>query len=337
MLGPKAWSEDGIRQAAADWVARVHDPGAAVDRGAFERWRGADPRHAAAYARAELAWKEAAMLAATRVGRGRQLPTRAARSREVIPRAALVAAALALMMVGTTIAVLRTGASGDQPAPAQLASRVGDIRRVVLADGSRVTLDTDTVVRVAFDRTTRNLILVRGRARFDVAHEAARPFIVMAGNASVTAHGTVFDVSLVDGRLSVALLRGSIDVRRGMGTAVAPAASTRLAPGQHLAFGAAAVSPIPPPVPGRIPDWTNGMLTFDGTRLGDAIAAANRYSTGKIAVAEPALADRRVTGAYRAGDAEGLANSLAASLGLRAVRTPRGDILIVTPPSASRK
>src|SRR3546814_4387812 len=93
----------------------------------------------------------------------------------------------------------------------ELASKSGEIRTVALEDGSRVTLDTDTIVHVAYSPTERGLKLERGRARFDVSYDASRPFVVFAGGGSITAHGTVFDVAVVDRHVSVALLRGSIE------------------------------------------------------------------------------------------------------------------------------
>src|SRR3546814_14166765 len=78
----------------------------------------------------------------------------------------------------------------------ELASKSGEIRTVALEDGSRVTLDTDTILHIAYSPTERGLKLERGRARFDVSYDASRPFVVFAGGGSITAHGTVFDVAV---------------------------------------------------------------------------------------------------------------------------------------------
>ena len=58
------------------------------------------------------------------------------------------------------------------------------------------------------------------------------------------------------------------------------------------------------------------MLSFDGERLGDAIAEINRHNDRKLALVEPALADLRITGAFRADDPAGFARTIAAMLGL---------------------
>src|SRR3546814_19383142 len=76
----------------------------------------------------------------------------------------------------------------------QYATRLGEIRTVKLPDGSKLTIDTDTLVPVDFGQTPRRLRLEHVRPRFDVAHEAS-PFCVAAGEADVIARRTVLQVS----------------------------------------------------------------------------------------------------------------------------------------------
>src|SRR3546814_18679815 len=84
---------------------------------------------------------------------------------------------------------------------------------VCSSDLSRVTLDTDSLVLTKFDRDLRDVRLVRGRARFNVEKDN-RPFVVAAGNGTITALGTSFDVGLArDERVTVQLFEGSVDVR----------------------------------------------------------------------------------------------------------------------------
>src|SRR3546814_15110866 len=98
-----------------------------------------------------------------------------------------------------SLSLNRLGMFGSRTIPVtELASKIGEIRTVALEDGSRVTLDTDTILHIAYSPTERGLKLERGRARFDVSYDASRPFVVFAGGGSITAHGTVFDVAVVD-------------------------------------------------------------------------------------------------------------------------------------------
>jgi transmembrane sensor len=182
-------------------------------------------------------------------------------------------------------------------------------------------LDAGSRVEIAFSAAERRLFLREGRARFSVAHEA-RPFIVQAGQDQVVATGTVFDVSVLDNRLSVVLLEGSVEIRQSRGPA--PPAVRRLMAGHRLVLeerGEAATAPI---ARGDT-SWANRMLEFDDLPLGQAVEMANRYSVTQIRVEEDAVRRLRVTGAYRAGDAAGLARGLAAAFDLRLSTDPDGN------------
>jgi transmembrane sensor len=332
--GRGARSDEAVRREAADWAAQFHDPDAEVDRAAFERWCAADPRHAKIYARVERGWERSALLAQTSFGRTRRLPER--RHGWFGPRARYAFAAAAVLIVAVT--GLTIASSGflqrfSRPGATELASQVGEIREFTLADGSTVTLDTDSALRVAFTPDERRLVLSRGRARFEVAHDPDRPFVVMVGGGSIVAVGTTFDVDVADGRVSVVLLRGIVEVRNAdpQSNAAPAQAAQRLQPSQKISFVASA--PLPPPEPASESDrqWTSGMLAFDQTRLADAVAEANRYSTAKITIADPALNDLRITGAYRTGDIPGLARSLADSLGLRLTQAQDALVLSALP------
>jgi transmembrane sensor len=214
-----------------------------------------------------------------------------------------------------------------EPQVASIAAPASNSRRVVLADGSEVVLSPGSAVDVALGRDGRRLRLLRGRAQFSVAREA-RPFIVSAGGAEVVARGTRFVVALADGRTTVALLEGRVDV-----SYVAPAGNAdqrqvaRLRPGQSLivepaAAPAAAVrretvqraAPAP------------AMLQFDETPLGQAVEAVNRHGSPPIRLRDPALARLRITGAFRPGDTRGFADSVAAAFAVEVERPSDGTI-----------
>lgn len=201
---------------------------------------------------------------------------------------------------------------------------VGEIRQVSLPDGSGMTLDTDTKVAVTLGHDRRQVMLRQGRARFVVAREDRRPFVVEAGESRVVGHEGSFDVALHDGVATVQPIDGSVTLQdRGGGAASVP---LRLAAGQAILISADG-SRVPRQ-PGRSAAlWPRGVLEFDNTPLGQAIAEANRYSHAQIRLAEPSLARLRVNGTFRAGDSEGLARSLAAAFGLR---LRRGEAFVLT-------
>lgn len=325
--GRGAKSDKAVRREAADWAALLHDRDADVDRYAFERWRAADPRHAEAYARIERNWGRAGLLAQTSYGRARRLPEAGRERAMVRPRVVAAAAAVLAIVVLGAVLISPYGPLGFWPGH-RFSSDVGQIRIVSLSDGSTATLDTDSAVRIAFHASERRVFLTRGRARFDVAHDPNRPFIVQVGNGSVVAHGTLFDVSLVGRHVEVTLWRGSVEVRKD-DRQKSPARMTELLrPGEKIAF--AASQPLPTPVVASAAerDWTSGMLGFDGTRLADVIAQANRYSAAKISLSDPKIANLRVTGAFHARDTAGLARSIAEALRLNLTQTSGGDLIL---------
>src|SRR6185312_4234054 len=88
----------------------------------------------------------------------------------------------------------------------------GERRVVTLSDGSQITLDSRSEVTVRYTAAARTLTLVRGQARFDVAHDVGRPFTVTALGHKVVATGTAFDVDLLGPKLLVTLLNGHVVV-----------------------------------------------------------------------------------------------------------------------------
>lgn len=203
------------------------------------------------------------------------------------------------------------------------AAAVGEIREIELPDGSRLTLDSASRVEAAFTETERKLTLREGRARFQVAHEQ-RPFIVRAGSGEVVATGTLFDVSLIGGRTTVLLLEGSVEVRAQDDRRTLE----RLTPGQKLILAPSAPAERRTAARGEAA-WPTRMLEFDDIRLDEAAALANRYSKVQLRLGDDRIRSLRVSGAFRAGDVAGFAQSLATAFDLRVVRQLDGNLLLV--------
>ena len=322
--GPGPAGEDPLRGQAADWFARMRGPDAERHRAAFEAWRAAHPNHRAAYDRMELRWGQAGVVGHTPSGQARGgLPPRPVR-RGSAARLALAASLVGIAGSGVLLWVSQRDAVAPAAVVAQsdLSSPVGTIRRIELPDGSRVVLDTASRLSLAFTAGERRLRLVEGRARFEVAKDATRPFIVVAGEREVVATGTVFEISLLPGAPRVQLIEGAVEVRAAPGSAVPVRA---LVPGQQLALDRAEAVPAQVDVPAT--HWASGMLRFENAPLDEVVTALNRYSARKILVADEAARARRVTGNFQPGDPKVLADSLAAALSLNV--TVRADGVIV--------
>ncbi|PWK81546.1 FecR family protein [Fulvimonas soli] len=316
---------------AEEWLARLLSPeSGADDRAGFERWRAADPQHAAAYAAAERIHRRAAELA------GDPLLRAAARAARRAPqrshrRAWLLAGGMAACLL--LAAVLLWPAREQADLVQRYAQAAGLPQNVLLPDGTALALDAESALTIRFGAHRREVVLERGRAEFGVAHDPARPFVVRVGEASIHDVGTVFQVSRDDAGATVGLLQGRVDVSGGRS---GDRWSSTLAPAQQLRIGAdgrpGAVAPLDL---AAARGWTQGELRFRGRRLDQLLAEMNRYSDTKLRLGDPALAALTVSGSFHAGDQQALATALARGWQLQVRRTAERELTLLPRPGAT--
>jgi transmembrane sensor len=296
-----------LRREAATWLARLQSGREPDVERKFRSWHDSDTRHAEAFQRVRRSYDQAGLLRHSAIlVSSDETPIR---KPEWKPRSAFAAAAaVAVLVLGAILLRGGTAPFGGTDA-VMLTTRVGEIRQVRLADGSRVTLDTATRVDVDISRSRRTAHLSHGRARFQVVHADA-PFVVETAHASISTREGVLDVEKIGEEGHVQVLAGAADLRGRDQSRAGPVA---LSAGEGATFspgGAERESAV-----AATPDWTRGMLQFDGTPLADVVALANRYSERHIVLVGN-LGALRVTGAFRAGDTAGLAKALAAAFSL---------------------
>lgn len=309
-----------LRREAADWLARLHsgrDPDAERK---FRRWRDGDPRRAAAFERVQRSYQQAGLLRHSSAGAsGLHRPR--AQTPEWKPRPALAAAAVIALLVPVGFVLLRDAGRPFAGTDAvMLMTRVGEIKQVNLADGSKLTLDTATKVEVEIGRSRRGAYLRYGRARFQVAG-ASEPFVVDTPSSTVSTRQGIIDVEQIGQQSAVRVLAGAADVR----TSEQRSSTVSLRVGESVSVDSAGAEQKSGAAPA--PDWTLGMLQFDGTPLGDAAALANRYSNQHIILLGD-VDSLQVTGAFRAGDTAGLGRALAAAFNLSLQQRPDGDLVL---------
>lgn len=311
-----------IHDAAADWHDRMDDPDAsAEDHAGFAIWLAADPRHAPAYRDVERMWSAAGAVATDpRVVQMRQeaLASSGARSGKRLPRlgkmaaaAAVVAAALGaawLSMPGIRTLLLPDSVLAQRsPQSEEFQTAVGERSTIALPDGSSVILDTNSRIQVSFSAGQRRVQLLSGQAWFQVAKDAARPFMVEARNRRITALGTAFDVRLEaqGDSLQITLVEGRVTVepiQSPLARLIRPAEPrAELAPGEMLIVSGSQPARRERADIAKISGWRNGQVVFDNETLGAAIEELNRYSPTQISLADPTLADLRVSGVFNAG------------------------------------
>jgi len=210
----------------------------------------------------------------------------------------------------------------------------GERRDVALQDGSTLRLGPETRVRVLFSKTERYIVLESGAAVFKVAKDPLRPFTVAADRARVRALGTEFGiekrattvvVTVVDGQVAVVQAAASLP-------AVALAANDQLTvPDVGVTSAVRKVNSASSLA------WANGRLVFDNDPLGFVVERFNQYNRIHLAVLDPRLAERRLSGSFDATDLESFLAFLHSSLPVTIVRSREGaEVTIAGPGSGGR-
>jgi len=327
-----------IDEEAALWVWRMDSaPASGAQSQAFESWLRQDPRHRRAVEELSKVWSALDGLA--EVNRGEKIATFIAAARRPALRNHrlwwLAAAALLLFAIASTD-WLRKGSEVQT-----LATAVGQHRDVTLADGSIVTLNTNTIVETDVGRSVRQIYLRKGEAHFAVAHDRLRPFLVHAGDAVVRAVGTEFEVRLhTDQHVEVVVAEGRVEVQPEAAALQSPATDARgrgtaaivraVSAGQQLSTATADYPVIPVSAAQLSSDlaWREGAIVFDREPLSEAIAEVERYTDARIVVSDPRIADLPVGGRFRTDDLQGFLDGLQAALPVAIRRSPDGLVYI---------
>ncbi len=329
-----AWLE---RQ-AAKWAIRMDEDPADYEAG-LRRWIGQDQVRADAYNRAYRALHGAGSPArkiyGTAAQRGtviRQPDPRSTRRKLVLVTAfSLMLASGAVYLLLAHMADFAPKPAGDHAVTQDYTTHIGEVRPVRLADGTQLLLDTNTELRVTMTPSARRIVMVRGRARFTVAPDAARPFSVIAGDATITDRGTVFDVESY-GDVRVRLISGAVDVTFKRPTGELNVRPIHLRAGQQIRFDP--TLRVPPSLPTVTPasdgQWVTGLKTFDDVPVGEILDEVNRYSTTQIVLADPSLATHRAFLDLDVRDTSAVAHDLALYLKLDVEASQPGRLILRT-------
>jgi transmembrane sensor len=202
---------------------------------------------------------------------------------------------------------------------------IGERKTIALDDGSRIMLDSSTSVRVlGFNRHGRALSLVKGRARFDVAHDKTRPFTVRVGQETVIAVGTSFNVEKLHSEVLVTLGEGLVEVK--LQTAPGAEQSVWLKPGEELATAKTGTYTIHSVDLRAAEAWQRGQIVLSDRPLDEAIEEVNRYLATPV-ILDPAVANVKVSGVFNVGDLDNFVDALTSYFPIQATRE-QGHILL---------
>ena len=211
---------------------------------------------------------------------------------------------------------------------AHLETGRGEQRTVRLADGSTLRLNGATSLDVRLAAGTRQVMLARGEAYFDIFHDPDRPFEVDAGSSSTRVLGTAFDVDMADGEVKLAVYRGR--VRFGGSAAGEEGGAVLVTAGWRSRFRHGAAT-APTAFDPSVQDWRSGWLDTDGMRLADLVEALNRHG-GVLVQAPPGqLGSIQLAGRFKLDDSQALLEAIGGAYGF-AVRR-EGDTIRLVPAS----
>lgn len=314
--------------AAARWLSRLQAaPLSAADETALKAWLAADLRHAEALDAACAIWDMSGDLgnAPTLVAeRRRALTLRLAgdgdlaAANDSAPAAspgrrrwrALAAAAASLALVITAM-----------PPPAQAFETArGQSLQAVLADGSRITLNTDSRVVVDYGWFSNTVSIERGEAEVTPASGLARPLRVTVNGTELWPQGSIA-VRDIGSTATVLAVAAPVELRQAGAAPVLLGTAQRgtIAPGRALVVGRAD--------PAQALAWQQGQVIFDRTSLADAAAEFARYGDARLTIADD-VRDLRVSGAYRTSDVRAFLDALPAIHKVRWHKTAAGEIRI---------
>lgn len=336
-----------IREQAAAWIVCLEEGLSDSQKSELNAWLAADRAHGPALIRMAKQWDAFDALAELSV----IFPLRtesSRRSRFAIAGAALAAVALGAIAVALYFDMNRPVPAGElasteapvaAPSPAtaegaaipvnrSLRTNVGQHLTSQMPDGSSISLNTDTALTVAFSQNERLVVLEKGEASFSVAHDTSRPFRVRAGERTVQAVGTVFNVRRQEGRhVRVTVTEGVVKV---MERTDSPHEDLLVRAGQLADIGDA-TSHIERVNPSRLDAaqaWQRGVLIYEGEALEDVVADVSRYTDVKFRIEDDSIRQRRVGGVFRTGDVDGLLLALRESFGIEPNR--QGDVVVLS-------
>lgn len=334
-MNPDPATGSRIEAEASEWLVALSDRTVSLEQSTrFEAWLRASPEHARVYRVQKAAWGA--------IGSMRHLmDDSVAGPSSTHTRYFAVAAALLVVLIGAGFLAQRLPVFGARN---QFETVTGQVRNLVLEDGTRVTLGASSQIRVAFGKTDRRVVLTRGEAFFDVTRDTTRPFNVTAGNTLVRVVGTKFDVHYGLQAVRVAVVEGRVEVSSS-GSDMGPGRKTDVSVLQsveHVVLSAGESAVAAPSGQIATADaadsadlsaWRQGRLVYVNARLSDVVADINRYYDGRIEVADPAVGDMQLTTAFRADQIDRVLDVLENALPVQALRTDGRHIVIQRNPA----
>jgi transmembrane sensor len=227
-------------------------------------------------------------------------------------------------------------------------TKTGERRVVTLSDGSEIALDSGTAVAVRYGKRARELALITGQARFNVAHDVLRPFTVTASGHQVVATGTSFVLDQLGPQLLVTLIEGhvvvlprnlplrksesqsqtpvSLPVFAGEARSGVETSRIVLDAGEQLVLTPHAVPIVTRVNVVHAVAWESGTLIFDNEPLSSVVQRVGRYGRHPLVIADEQTSKLRISGVFHEGDVAGFVSTVVSYLSVRAEQEEDGSV-----------
>lgn len=323
---------DLIEQASA-WLSLLRSGDVTrAEHAEFESWLHADRNNFMAYEHVTGVWQDVGEMAHLKKLEPRHIAAPVNGTKVSFPdrlrgafslgglRPAVLVIAVALM-----VGVLSYGPADENLYETQIA----EIRKVVLEDGSVVTLGAQSRLAIDFTQGERRVMLSGGEAFFSVSKNPDRPFVVEVGDTLVRVVGTKFNVHAGLDRVTVAVMEGEVEVIKPLRAIGGDAPRRQLLAGQQVVTTAQGfVGPVKTVESVEAGSWRSGRLNYQDVSLRQLIFDANRYSENKILLGDEAIGDLTVTMSFQTRDIDAMFDALTSVLPIKVEQGEEGQILL---------
>jgi transmembrane sensor len=324
-------SKEDIQEQACLWISRLDRGLKSDEKTELDAWLSESNAHRQALLDAASLWDDMSVL--NELSGLFPQPTSRQKKGNMSKTAVWgIAATFLVMAIAVGVVVQRTWLNSTPEFAAvmqKVQTGVGEQKNVTLADGSKLHLNTNSVVTVDFSSTARNIVLLKGEAHFEVAHDKSRPFSVTAGNNTVTAVGTAFNMQYVDDNaFELVVTDGKVLVKDRFKASSSNESlfTKRPVAEEGLLMFAGEKATVQGKVEAResmsqndIDDdlaWQQGMIVFKGEPLEAVLAEIGRYTPVRFNISDESLRKRRVAGYFKVGDIDGLLSALKSSFNI---------------------
>lgn len=300
----EATPQDLLDSEARDWLILLTSGRATVaDAQALRQWCASSPDHAFAFERSKLLWQQL-QPAAQQLQAPRHLGRRAFLG-------GAIAASAAFFLVRATVPGGFSGLAADY------VTEVGEQRRVDLADG--VSLELNTQTRINRGEGDRFLKLLSGEV--EVRTTAQTPLRVQAGAGWLSAREARFNLRSTGGNVCVTCLEGTLQ-------ADVQGRRILVGSGRQLTWDAERVGTPHAVDTAPITAWRQQILVFNDAPLSSVIDEINRYRPGMLLLLNSELGKRRVQARFSLDQLPGVALLIRDAYGVKCTELPGGVVVL---------